>query len=89
MSCWGPKGTVTTPDAASWPPSPHWVGHARGPQVHDGTFVSEKPNRMRRTGATPARTRKDGVATVFVAGDHVVSDMVASTPHGPGRGSRP
>jgi len=56
--------------------APHRVGEARGPQVHDGSIIPDAPNRMWGTDATQVATRLDGMATVFVAVDHFVGDVV-------------
>ena len=56
--------------------APHRTGNVRGPQVHDGSLIPEGPNRMGGTDATYVYTRRDGLATVFVAVDHFVGDVV-------------
>ena len=56
--------------------APHWTGNAQGPRVHDGTIIPEAPNRMWGTDATQVMTRREGMATVFVAIDHYVGDVV-------------
>lgn len=56
--------------------APHRLGHARGPRVHDGSLVPEAPNRMWGTDATQAMTRLQGSATIFIAVDHFVGDVV-------------
>ncbi len=55
---------------------PHRAGHDRGPRVHDGTIIPDGPNRMWGTDATQVQTRMEGTATVFVAIDHFVGDVV-------------
>ena len=55
---------------------PHRAGHDRGPRVHDGTIIPDGPNRMWGTDATQVQTRLEGTATVFVAIDHFVGDVV-------------
>jgi len=55
--------------------APHRQGTARGPQVHDGTIIPEAPNQMWGTDATQALTG-EGMATIFVAIDHFVGDVV-------------
>lgn len=56
--------------------APHRAGNRLGPQSHDGTLIPEGPNKMWGTDATQVWTRKDGLATVFVAVDHFVGDLV-------------
>ncbi len=56
--------------------APHRRGHDRGPRVHDGTIIPDGPNRMWGTDATQVQTRLEGAATVFVAIDHFVGDVV-------------
>jgi transposase InsO family protein len=56
--------------------APHRVGNDRGPRVHDGTIIADAPNRMWGTDATQVMTRNEGMATVFVAIDHFVGDVV-------------
>ena len=56
--------------------APHRIGSDRGPQVHDGTIIPDAPNRMWGTDATQVHTRLEGMATVFVAIDHFVGDVV-------------
>jgi transposase InsO family protein len=41
-----------------------------GPQVHDGTITTERPNQMWGTDATSTVTVDEGPVTVFVAVDH-------------------
>ncbi len=57
--------------------APHRAGEARGPQVHDGSIIPDAPNRMWGTDATQVATRLDGMATVFVAVDHFMGDVVS------------
>jgi len=56
--------------------APHRAVNERGPQVHDGTLIPDGPNRMWGTDATQVMTRREGMATVFVAVDHFVGDVV-------------
>ena len=56
--------------------APHRTGNVWGPQVHDGSLIPEGPNRMWGTDATQVYTRQEGLATVFVAVDHFVGDVV-------------
>ena len=56
--------------------APHRMGVVRGPRVHDETIVPAGPNRMWGTDANQVPTRLEGMATVFVAVDHFVGDVV-------------
>ena len=56
--------------------APYRAVNVQGPRVHDGTLIPEAPNRMWGTDATQVWTRLDGTATVFVAVDHFVGDLV-------------
>jgi len=56
--------------------APHRAGSVRGPRVHEGTIIPQAPNRMWGTDATQVWTRLEGMATVFVAIDHFVGDVV-------------
>ena len=56
--------------------APHRAGNPCGPRVHDGTLIPEAPNRLWGTDATQVMTRREGMATVFVAIDHFVGDVV-------------
>lgn len=56
--------------------APYRAGVERGPRVHDGSIIPKAPNRMWGTDATQVMTRQEGMATVFVAVDHFVGDLV-------------
>jgi transposase InsO family protein len=56
--------------------APYRMGSDRGPQTHEGTIIPAGPNRMWGTDATQVMTRQEGMATVFVAVDHFVGDVV-------------
>ncbi|WP_155989609.1 hypothetical protein [Thioalkalivibrio sp. ALE19] len=56
--------------------APHRQGTAWGLQVHHGTIISEAPNQMRGTDATQALTGEGMMATIFVAIDLFVGDVV-------------
>jgi len=56
--------------------APHRTGPDRGPWVHEGSIIPGGPNRMWGTDATHVLTRLEGMATVFVAMDHFVGDVV-------------
>jgi transposase InsO family protein len=56
--------------------APHRALHGQGPRRHDGTIIPDAPNRLWGTDATQVWTRREGLATVFVAVDHFVGDVV-------------
>ena len=56
--------------------APHRAGKPRGPRHHDGTIIPEAPNRLWGTDATQAATRLEGTATIFVAIDPFMGDIV-------------
>jgi len=56
--------------------APHRVGKPRGPRSHDGTIIPDAPDRMWGTDATQVVTRLEGTATIFLAIDHFVGDLV-------------
>jgi hypothetical protein len=47
-----------------------------GPQVHDGTIITDRPNQMWGTDATSTVTLEEGPVTVFVAIDHCTLEGV-------------
>lgn len=47
-----------------------------GPQAHDGTITTERPNQMWGTDATSTVTLEDGLVTVFVGVDHCTLEGV-------------
>jgi transposase InsO family protein len=47
-----------------------------GPQAHDGTILTERPNQMWGTDATSTVTLEEGPVTVFVAVDHCTLEGV-------------
>lgn len=56
--------------------APHREGRPQGPRLHDGNLIPDAPNRMWGTDATQVMTRLEGAATIFVAVDHYVGDLV-------------
>jgi putative transposase len=56
--------------------APTRVGHRRGPQVHDGTIRTERPDEMWGTDATACFTTEEGTATVFIAVDHCTQECI-------------
>lgn len=50
--------------------APTRVGHKHGPKGHEGTILTEVPNRMWGTDMTGTVTVREGKACVFVAVDH-------------------
>ncbi len=56
--------------------APTRVGRRRGPRVHDGTIITERPDEMWGTDATACFTTREGNATVFIAVDHCTQECV-------------
>jgi transposase InsO family protein len=56
--------------------APTRVGRRRGPQVHDGTIRTERPDELWGTDATACFTTVEGTATVFIAVDHYTQECV-------------
>ena len=55
---------------------PQRAGQPRGPQAHDGTITTERPDQMWGTDLTTTVTTGEGTATVFVAVDHCSSECI-------------
>ena len=55
--------------------APTRLGHAHGPQAHDGTIITEAPDQMWGMDATSCLTR-EGNATVFVVVDHCAAECI-------------
>lgn len=66
--------------------SPTRVGRARGPRVHDGTIVTDRPDVMWGTDATSITTLDEGTATIFFVVDHCTGECLGI--HAAGRGTR-
>lgn len=66
--------------------SPTRVGRSRGPQVHDGTIVTELPDQMWGTDATTVLTLDEGNAWVFFTIDHCTGECLGI--HASARGTR-
>jgi transposase InsO family protein len=56
--------------------APTRLGHAHGPQAHDGTITTEAPDQMWGMDATSCLTHQEGTATVFVVVDHCASECI-------------
>lgn len=56
--------------------APTREGRRRGPYVHDGVLVTERPDQMWGTDATMGYTRREGWAWVFIAVDHCTGECV-------------
>jgi transposase InsO family protein len=56
--------------------APMRAGRRRGPYVHDGVLVTERPDVMWGTDATMAYTTREGWAWVFAAVDHCTSECI-------------
>ena len=55
---------------------PQRGGPPRGPQAHDGTIITERPDQMWGTDLTTTVTTGEGTASVFVAVDHCTSECM-------------
>ena len=55
---------------------PQRGGQPRGPQTHDGTITTERPDLMWGTDMTTAVTTDEGKASIFVAVDHCTGECV-------------
>lgn len=66
--------------------SPTRVGRARGPRVHDGTIVTDRPDVMWGTDATSTMTLAEGTATIFFVVDHCTGECLGI--HAAARGTR-
>ena len=56
--------------------APTRVGRRRGPQNHDGTITTDRPDELWGTDATACLTTREGNATVFIAVDHCTQQCV-------------
>ena len=56
--------------------APTRVGRRRGPQNHDGTITTDRPDELWGTDATACLTTREGNATVFIAVDHCTQECV-------------
>jgi len=56
--------------------APRRAQRVLGPQVHDGTIITDRPNQMWGTDATSTVTLEEGPVTVFVAIDHCTLEGV-------------
>jgi transposase InsO family protein len=65
--------------------APTRTGAPRGPQAHDGTITTERPDEMWGTDATTTLTG-EGQATIFVLVDHCTTECLGL--HATGRGNR-
>lgn len=52
------------------------TGRARGPRVHDGTIIAERPDQMWGTDATTTTTRREGSVWVFALVDHCTGECL-------------
>lgn len=65
--------------------APTRAGRARGPKVHDGTIIPERPDQMWGIDATSTLTR-EGQATIFILVDHCTGECLGI--HAARRGTR-
>lgn len=56
--------------------APTRVGRRHGSKAHDGTLITERPDRMWGTDATSYLTLNEGTATVFIAVDHCTAECI-------------
>ena len=68
------KGRVLRLMRAAGLLAPTRVGCRRGPQNHDGTITTDRPDELWGTDATACLTTREGNATVFIAGDHCTQE---------------
>ncbi len=54
--------------------APTRVGRPRGPRVHDGTIVTERPDQMWGTDLTTTLTLEEGNASIFAVVDHCTGE---------------
>ena len=64
--------------------APTRCGPARGPHVHDGTILTDRPDLMWGTDATSCVTLQEGTATIFVAVDHCTAECMGIHAANPG-----
>jgi transposase InsO family protein len=65
--------------------APTRVGRARGPKAHDGTIVTDRPDKRWGTDATSTVTG-EGTATIFFVVDHCTAECLGI--HAARRGTR-
>ena len=70
------KGRVLRLMRAAGLLAPTRVGRRRGPQNHDGTITTDRPDELWGTDATACLTTREGNATVFIAVDHCTQECV-------------
>ena len=70
------KGRVLRLMRAAGLLAPTRVGRRRGPQNHDGTITTDRPDELWGTDATACLTTREGNATVFIAVDHCTQQCV-------------
>ena len=70
------KGQVLRLMRAAGLLAPTRVGRRRGPQNHDGTITTDRPDELWDTDATACLTTREGNATVFIAVDHCTQECV-------------
>jgi transposase InsO family protein len=56
--------------------APQRVGHPHGPKAHDGTIITDRPDKMWGTDATSTVTTEEGQVCVFVAVDHCTEECI-------------
>ena len=56
--------------------APQRIRSPKGPTAHEGTIITQSPDRLWGTDATSAWTRQDGSVTIFIAVDHCTAECV-------------
>ena len=75
-ACAPSKGRVLRLMRAAGLLAPTRVGRRRGPQNHDGTITTDRPDELWGTDATACLTTREGNTTVFIAVDHCTQECV-------------
>jgi transposase InsO family protein len=56
--------------------APQRVGHPHGPEAHDGTIVTDRPDELWGTDMTTTVTTGEGQVCVFIAVDHCTAECI-------------
>ena len=66
--------------------APQRVGHPHGPEAHDGTIITERPDELRGPDMTTIVTTGEGQVGVFVAVDRRTAEHIGIPIGGIGAG---